>query len=241
MQLIDAAYLGHLLKAKLYAQIQAFRRVLLSLFSAPTLPNLFQKMLHYPYILVQKCWEVPQKMHFFPSLLGVCENQVTDHLNLCNHNKEESKGFILWGWQYLKQFSLSSSRPSKYIHHIRPVCAKAEREHLIIRNVRLSFQRWLLILNAYIYMHICMSTSPLKMPTNHDAAQDSKICYLNFNFLSVTCPGYNSLTVWNIFMKLNMCMHDIETMSWKRKTTLACLIFELSALDLVPYTKLCGP
>ena len=28
-------------------------------------------------------------------------------------------------------------------------------------------------------------------------------------------------------------------MSRKRKTTLACLFFELSALDLVPYSKLC--
>ena len=25
-------------------------------------------------------------------------------------------------------------------------------------------------------------------------------------------PGHNSLTVWNIFMKLYRCMHDIDTM-----------------------------
>ena len=29
---------------------------------------------------------------------------------------------------------------------------------------------------------------------------------------SKQCPGHNSLTVWNIFMKLYRCMHDIETM-----------------------------
>ena len=29
---------------------------------------------------------------------------------------------------------------------------------------------------------------------------------------SKSCPGHNSLTVWNIFMKLYRCMHDIETM-----------------------------
>ena len=26
------------------------------------------------------------------------------------------------------------------------------------------------------------------------------------------CPGHNSYTVWNIFMKLYRCMHDIELM-----------------------------
>ena len=41
-------------------------------------------------------------------------------------------------------------------------------------------------------------------------------------------------------MKLYRCMHDIEMMCRKkRKTTLACLIFELSALDLVVYSKPC--
>ena len=29
---------------------------------------------------------------------------------------------------------------------------------------------------------------------------------------SKLCPGHNSLAVWNIFMKLSRCMHDIETM-----------------------------
>ena len=39
---------------------------------------------------------------------------------------------------------------------------------------------------------------------------------------------------------LYRCMHDIERMCHEqRKITLACLVFELSALDLVPYSKLC--
>ena len=29
---------------------------------------------------------------------------------------------------------------------------------------------------------------------------------------SKLCPGHNSLTIWNIFMKLYRCMHGIETM-----------------------------
>ena len=40
---------------------------------------------------------------------------------------------------------------------------------------------------------------------------------------SKPCPGHNSLTVWNIFMKLYRFMHDIETMCREKgKTTLAC-------------------
>ena len=27
-----------------------------------------------------------------------------------------------------------------------------------------------------------------------------------------SCPGHNSQTVWNIFMKLHRCIHHIETM-----------------------------
>ena len=41
-------------------------------------------------------------------------------------------------------------------------------------------------------------------------------------------------------MKLYKCMHDIKMMCHeKRKITLAFLGFELSALDLVPYSKQC--
>ena len=29
---------------------------------------------------------------------------------------------------------------------------------------------------------------------------------------SKPCPGHNSLTILNIFMKIYRCMHDIETM-----------------------------
>ena len=39
-------------------------------------------------------------------------------------------------------------------------------------------------------------------------------------------------------MKLYRCIHDIVTMCHEqKKTTLACLVFELSALDLLPYSK----
>ena len=57
---------------------------------------------------------------------------------------------------------------------------------------------------------------------------------------SKPCVGHNSLTVWNIFMNLYRCMHDIETMCHeKARQNLACLVFELSTLDLVPYSKPC--
>ena len=42
------------------------------------------------------------------------------------------------------------------------------------------------------------------------------VWFLNYLPLTVPyskpCPGHNSLTVWNIFMKLYRCMHDIEMM-----------------------------
>ena len=47
-------------------------------------------------------------------------------------------------------------------------------------------------------------------------------------------------------MTLRRCVMNIvhawhwDSVLWKRKTTLACLVFELSALDLVPYRKPCG-
>ena len=56
---------------------------------------------------------------------------------------------------------------------------------------------------------------------------------------SKPCPGHNSLTIWNIFMKLQVHAWHWDDVSWTRKTTLACLVFELSALDLVPYSKPC--
>ena len=67
------------------------------------------------------------------------------------------------------------------------------------------------------------------------------VWFLNYMPLTLVpsskpCPGHNSLTVWNIFMKLYRCMHDTETMC-REKKTLACLVFELSALEIVPYCK----
>ena len=52
---------------------------------------------------------------------------------------------------------------------------------------------------------------------------------------SKSCPGHNSLTVWNIFMKIYRCMHDIEAMRHEQgRQLLLVWFFELSALDLVP-------
>ena len=54
---------------------------------------------------------------------------------------------------------------------------------------------------------------------------------------SKPCPGHNSLTVWNIFMNFTGACMTLRRCVVKRKTTLACLVFELSAPDLVPYSK----
>ena len=42
---------------------------------------------------------------------------------------------------------------------------------------------------------------------------------------SKPCLGHNSLTVWNIFVKLYRCMHDIETICHEkgRQLLLVCL------------------
>ena len=42
---------------------------------------------------------------------------------------------------------------------------------------------------------------------------------------SKPCPGHNSLTVWNIFMKLYKCMHDIETMFREKERQLLLVWF----------------
>ena len=39
------------------------------------------------------------------------------------------------------------------------------------------------------------------------------------------CPGHNSLTVWNIFMKLYRCMHDIEMMCCEKERQLLLVWF----------------
>ena len=48
---------------------------------------------------------------------------------------------------------------------------------------------------------------------------------------SKPCPGHNSLIVWNIFMKLYRCMHDIETMCHEQGKELLLVSF-LSYLPL---------
>ena len=48
---------------------------------------------------------------------------------------------------------------------------------------------------------------------------------------SKPCPGHNSLTVWNIFMKLYKCMHDIETMC-REKGRQHLLVWFLNYLPL---------
>ena len=40
------------------------------------------------------------------------------------------------------------------------------------------------------------------------------LCHHLFDrpYVPLSCPGHNSKTLWNIFMKLYRCMHDIELM-----------------------------
>ena len=49
---------------------------------------------------------------------------------------------------------------------------------------------------------------------------------------SKLCPGHNTLTVWNIFMKLYRCMHDIETMCHEQGRQLLLVWF----LNYLPLT-----
>ena len=48
---------------------------------------------------------------------------------------------------------------------------------------------------------------------------------------SKPCPGDKSLTVWNIFMKLYRCMHDIETVC-REKGRQLLLVWFLNYLPL---------
>ena len=47
-----------------------------------------------------------------------------------------------------------------------------------------------------------------------------------------SCPGHNSQTVWNIFMKLYGCMHHIETMCHEQGRQLLHFLF----LNYLPLT-----
>ena len=49
---------------------------------------------------------------------------------------------------------------------------------------------------------------------------------------SKPCSGHNSLTVWNIFMKLYRCMHDIETICPEKERQLLLVCF----LNYLPLT-----
>ena len=49
---------------------------------------------------------------------------------------------------------------------------------------------------------------------------------------SKPCPGHNSFTVWNIFMKLYRCMHDIEIMCHEKGRQLLLVWF----LNYLPLT-----
>ena len=49
---------------------------------------------------------------------------------------------------------------------------------------------------------------------------------------SKPCPGHNTLTVWNIFMKLYRCMHDIEAMCHEKGRQLLLVWF----LNYLPLT-----
>ena len=50
---------------------------------------------------------------------------------------------------------------------------------------------------------------------------------------SKPCVGHNSLTVWNIFMKLYRCMHDIEAMCNEHGRQLLLIWF----INYLPLTK----
>ena len=49
---------------------------------------------------------------------------------------------------------------------------------------------------------------------------------------SKPCPGHNTLTVWNIFLKLYRCMHDIEVMCHEKGRQLLLVWF----LNYLPLT-----
>ena len=49
---------------------------------------------------------------------------------------------------------------------------------------------------------------------------------------SKRCPGHNSLIVWNIFMKIYRCMHDIETMCCEKGKQILLVWF----LNYLPLT-----
>ena len=59
-------------------------------------------------------------------------------------------------------------------------------------------------------------------------------------YIPLSCPGHNSKTLWNIFMKLHRCIHHNKTMCHEqRRQLLIFLVFELFPLDLILYSKPC--
>ena len=59
-------------------------------------------------------------------------------------------------------------------------------------------------------------------------------------YVPLSCPGHNSQTLWNIFMKLHRCIHHNKRMCHEQgRQLLHFLVFELFPLDLIPYSKPC--
>ena len=66
------------------------------------------------------------------------------------------------------------------------------------------------------------------------------LCLFDRPYVQLSCPGHNSKTLWNIFMKLHRCIHHNKTMCHEQgRQLLHFLVFELFPLDLIPYSKPC--
>ena len=90
------------------------------------------------------------------------------------------------------------------------------------------------IWNIFMKLYRCMHD--IETMCHVKGRQLLLVWFLNYLPLTVPykkpCPGHNSLTVWNIFMKLYRCMHDIETMCHEKERELLLVWF----LNYLPLT-----
>ena len=88
-----------------------------------------------------------------------------------------------------------------------------------------------------IFMKIYRCMHNIETMCHEQGRQLLLVWFLNYLPLtkfhySKQCPGHNSLTVWNILMKLYRCVHDIEMMCHEQERQLLLDLF----LNYLPST-----
>ena len=130
------------------------------------------------------------------------------------------------------------------MHDIEMMCHKQGRQLLLVwflNYLPLTFpyskpclgHNYLTLWNIFMKLYRCMHE--IETMCHEQGRQLLLVWFLNYLSLtfpySKPCPGHSYLTIWNIFMKLYRCMHDIEMMC-REKGRQLLLVWFLNYLPL---------